>query len=643
MKKASEIRLDPRDIFRKTTLRKSQQRKKPQAVKKSTLKTKKRQDLGEQLPQLTFVKGIPYDILDEDYFDARQQNVLVLDDFLAEAKHDKHKQQIKLFARRIFPEHMDHFMAMYEKVAETPYGQLTIDLKPTTKDKDRLHVNLINEENRRTAAQSEPDLRREKLTTTESLDSPLTQEERLPQHQLTPIETDSDTSSETSLTMATACADCGVLIDNMHDLQRHIKHWCPANSLQPKRKRARLESDDDDSDFDDLASSQKGSGLAVKPPRGKTTFTNMEAEEWQNVGLQRIWKQVYDTFLDKMKLQKKQYKRQGRTQEWIERRMKLRWEDLVRSTLNYAMEYTTYFKEAPLFQNMLYNLGDMNPSTEQSVLKNKIKLLLKPKMKEILPLMDMPEIESETESDSVAEDNDGDDEEEDDDHGKGEKVGGEEGKGEEKRGEEVKGEEEKGKKRREKKGREKKKSEKRGREKKGREKKRREKKGRDKKGREKKKWEKKGREKKRREKKRREKKGREEKGREKKKREKKGREKKEREKKGREEKRREKKGREEKKREKKGREKKGWEKKGREKKRREKKGREKKGREKKEREKKGREKKGREKKRREKKGREKKIREKKETWRSGGVEEVAELQTQRKKFGWKDNFIIATV
>ncbi len=255
------------------------------------------------------------------------------------------KQQIKLFARRIFPENMDHFMAMYEKAAETPFGQLSIDLKPTTKDKDRLHVNLIKEDQEGATAQSEPDLLTDQFSKYISPDIPSTSEtaasqQRSYDHSPTHEYTDSDTSSETSSTMTTACAEYGVLIDNLHDLQRHVKHWCPANNLQPKRKRARLESDDNDGDYDDLASSQKGSGLAVKYSRGTPTFTDMVADEWQNVGLQRIWKRVYNLHRDVMNLKRKKYKQQGRTAEWTEKRIKQLWENELADSLSCVVEYT---------------------------------------------------------------------------------------------------------------------------------------------------------------------------------------------------------------------------------------------------------------------------------------------------------------
>ena len=34
-----------------------------------------------------------------------------------------------------------------------------------------------------------------------------------------------------------SCDDCGVVLDSMYDLQRHIKTWCPeSESLKRKRK-----------------------------------------------------------------------------------------------------------------------------------------------------------------------------------------------------------------------------------------------------------------------------------------------------------------------------------------------------------------------------------------------------------------------
>ena len=40
-----------------------------------------------------------------------------------------------------------------------------------------------------------------------------------------------------------SCDDCGLIFENMHDLQRHIKTWCPENG---SIKRKREEEDNDD-------------------------------------------------------------------------------------------------------------------------------------------------------------------------------------------------------------------------------------------------------------------------------------------------------------------------------------------------------------------------------------------------------------
>lgn len=41
-----------------------------------------------------------------------------------------------------------------------------------------------------------------------------------------------------------SCDDCGLVFENMHDLQRHIKTWCPENvSLKRKRDDKEIEED----------------------------------------------------------------------------------------------------------------------------------------------------------------------------------------------------------------------------------------------------------------------------------------------------------------------------------------------------------------------------------------------------------------
>ncbi|CAG2237957.1 unnamed protein product [Mytilus edulis] len=55
------------------------------------------------------------------------------------------------------------------------------------------------------------------------------------QHSAAPYSYQDNPSKQTYENMP-SCDDCGVVLDSMHDLQRHIKHWCPENESF-KRKR----------------------------------------------------------------------------------------------------------------------------------------------------------------------------------------------------------------------------------------------------------------------------------------------------------------------------------------------------------------------------------------------------------------------
>ena len=46
------------------------------------------------------------------------------------------------------------------------------------------------------------------------------------------------TESQTlDLESMSSCDDCGLIFENMHDLQRHIKTWCPENgSIKSRRE-----------------------------------------------------------------------------------------------------------------------------------------------------------------------------------------------------------------------------------------------------------------------------------------------------------------------------------------------------------------------------------------------------------------------
>lgn len=42
-----------------------------------------------------------------------------------------------------------------------------------------------------------------------------------------------------------SCDDCGLVFENMHDLQRHVKKWCPENEDRPLKKNRDIDEDED--------------------------------------------------------------------------------------------------------------------------------------------------------------------------------------------------------------------------------------------------------------------------------------------------------------------------------------------------------------------------------------------------------------
>lgn len=91
-----------------------------------------------------------------------------------------------------------------------PYGYLVVDLKPFTPDHLRLRTDVLDRR------------------------APIRGEQPAVERHL-PVDNQSDrTCSEpTKQQEMPSCDDCGIIFDTMHDVQRHVKRWCPENG---KRK-----------------------------------------------------------------------------------------------------------------------------------------------------------------------------------------------------------------------------------------------------------------------------------------------------------------------------------------------------------------------------------------------------------------------
>ena len=390
--------------------------------------------IRETMPQVQFVKGIPYNLQDDNYFDARNNNVLILDDHMTEAKDDKrisqlftrtshHKniinflllqnlfprgkesrdialnshfvtlfnspvdrQQVNLFARRIYPNTTNRFMSVYEAAVQRPYGNLTIDLRPSTSESERLKPNVLHtSDNVSYQAIKEPSIQESHQLNSHS---PPVNIKHKTLDDVTEIPEIGNTfnysDTEDIDTDMPSCDECGILFENSHDLQRHVRTWCPENGGQPLRKRARYEEDRDE-DKNYLA--QKGEG-SLADKRDQDLII-----EWQDVGLQRVWDRVSDKNLEYITVRRKKYLQKGKTQEWIEKKQRQFMEKEFTDALVNAIEYSKYLMKAPLFQSILYSLNKIDPNTDQMVIKNKIKLLLKPIIKDAVSRVDISDAE----------------------------------------------------------------------------------------------------------------------------------------------------------------------------------------------------------------------------------------------------------
>ncbi|WAR05457.1 YMD3-like protein, partial [Mya arenaria] len=200
------------------------------------------------LPRVEFVQGIPTDLEDDDFFDSRINNLLILDDLFSEAGRDKRvtdlftegshhrslsvisinqnlfgnkdptqrrnchylvlfnnpvdKQSVMTLARQMYPGQSDIFMKQFSKATKYPYGHLLVDLKP--------HVTggkTINEANLQETG-----------------------------HSSTSTQTDNIAEEPENTDKGQACDDCGQLFDTTHDVQRHVKNgWCPEHRESKKR------------------------------------------------------------------------------------------------------------------------------------------------------------------------------------------------------------------------------------------------------------------------------------------------------------------------------------------------------------------------------------------------------------------------
>ena len=206
----------------------------------------------ECISNIEFIRGIPTDINDDDYFDSEYNNLLIFDDLMenttnssaiaelyTEGSHHRNLSVINLvqnlyhkgkqnrtinlnnhyiilfknprdqliptyIARQMYPENNKHFINKYKEATKPPYGYLLIDLKQDTDDLKRLQTNILD------------------ISTNQQGD-------------LVPMKNDK-TQPNQDKDKVNYCSHCGIMFASEYDVRNHVMKGCSLIYQPQKRK-----------------------------------------------------------------------------------------------------------------------------------------------------------------------------------------------------------------------------------------------------------------------------------------------------------------------------------------------------------------------------------------------------------------------
>ena len=244
-------------------------------------------------PRVEFIQGIPSNLEDDDYFDPRINNLLILDDLFSEAGKDKRitdlftegshhrslsvisisqnlfaskdptqrrnchylvlfnnpidRQSVMTLARQMYPGQSEKMMKMFEKATKKPYGYLLVDLKPFTPENDRLKSEVLWADQHLATGRPAYNQSDHSIEPIKEGSHP---EASHSDFGFEPVHIE-EQQQEIMAEKGQACDDCGLLFDTFHDVQRHVKRgWCP-ETTQSKKRKIEEDTDEDDGPVED--------------------------------------------------------------------------------------------------------------------------------------------------------------------------------------------------------------------------------------------------------------------------------------------------------------------------------------------------------------------------------------------------------
>lgn len=288
-------------------------------------------------PSVEFMQGIPLDLDQDSFIHPRTRNLVILDDLMSTASKDSRinelftegshhrnlsviainqnlyynkdptqrrnchymvlfnnpvdKQQIMTLSRQMYPENSQHLLRHFKEATSKPYGYLLVDLKPTTPEHLRMRTDIMNSIKPKSSEEiSHFRENRHNIQTYEKSVRPLAENPQLCQTTIAQPHNNEIESEDMP-----SCDDCGIVFENMHDLQRHIKTWCPEN-LSLKRKR-------DDKEIQEDQPPQKW--IPFEPEEKEEDKENQEDDVFNHLmkmakeDNEKLWDRKYDKYIKK--------------------------------------------------------------------------------------------------------------------------------------------------------------------------------------------------------------------------------------------------------------------------------------------------------------------------------------------------------
>lgn len=179
-------------------------------------------------------------------------------------------------ARQMYPDNTQYLMRKFKEATEKPFGYLYIDLKPTTPEPMRMRTEIF----------SDMPIKEHKPGATNQLQIPF-EEERTHLNSSVEVKRPTFAIMDSSVGSAlSSCDDCGLVFDSPHDLQRHIKRWCPENENRkrqlslddheepPKKKHHIFQSDEYEMDNEDDSPTESTEEDYFKRMKRRAKVTN---------------------------------------------------------------------------------------------------------------------------------------------------------------------------------------------------------------------------------------------------------------------------------------------------------------------------------------------------------------------------------